>query len=52
MSRPVVLKVGGIAPKGAILKGRGAKKLKGVVGGQNNTKGENNTKEGKTTQTL
>jgi len=38
----VVLKVGGIAPKGAILRGKGAKKTKGATGGQNTTKGGEN----------
>jgi len=33
------LKVGGIAPLGAILMGKGAKKTKGAIGGRNNTKG-------------
>jgi len=31
--RPVFLKVGGIAPLGAILNGKGAKKPKGAIGG-------------------
>jgi len=35
----VVLKVGGIAHLGTILRGKGAKKSKGSIGGQNNTKG-------------
>jgi len=35
----VVLKVGGFAPLGAILKGKGAKIRKGVIGGQNYAKG-------------
>jgi len=33
LSNPVVLKVGGIAPLGSILMGKGAKKTKGVIGG-------------------
>jgi len=37
-SSAVFLKVGGIAPLGAILRGRRAKKTKGD-GGQNNTNG-------------
>ena len=32
----VVLEVGGIAHLGAILKGKGAKKIKGAIGGQSN----------------
>jgi len=36
---PVFLKVGGIAPLGAILNGKVAKKTKGAIGGRNNTKG-------------
>jgi len=35
----VVLKVGGIAPLGVILLGKGAQKTKGAIGEQNNTKG-------------
>jgi len=35
----VFLKVGGIAPLGVVLKGKGAKKIKWAIGGQNNTKG-------------
>jgi len=35
----VVLKVGGIAPLGAILRGKGTKKTKGVIGERNNTEG-------------
>ena len=35
----VVLKVGGISPLGAILRGKGEKIPKGVIGGQNYTKG-------------
>jgi len=35
----VVLKVGGIATLGVMLRGKGAKKTNGAVGGQNNTKG-------------
>jgi len=35
----VVLKVGGIAPLGAILMGNGVKKTKGSIGERNNTKG-------------
>jgi len=35
----VFLKVGGIAPLGAILMGKGAKKSKGAIGGRKNTKG-------------
>jgi len=35
----VALKVGGIAPLGAILRVKGAKKLKWAIEGQNNTKG-------------
>ena len=38
-SGSVFLKVGGIAPLGAIWKGKGAKKTKGAVGGRSNTKG-------------
>jgi len=38
----VFLKVGGIAPLGAILMGKGAKKTKGAIGGRNNTKGGGN----------
>ena len=38
-SNPVFLKVGGIAPLGAILNGKGANKTKGAIGGRNNTKG-------------
>jgi len=37
--RSVVLKVGGIAPLGAILSEKGANKTKGAIGGRNNTKG-------------
>jgi len=33
----VFLKVGGIAPWGAILMGKGAKKTKEVIGGRKNT---------------
>jgi len=32
--RTVVLKVGGIAPLGTILRGKGAKKTKGAIGGR------------------
>jgi len=35
----VFLKVGGIAPLGAILRGKGAEKIKGAIGGKNNAKG-------------
>jgi len=38
VSAPVVHKVGGIAPKGAILRGKGMKKSKRAVEEQNNTK--------------
>jgi len=38
--RPVVLKVGGIAPLGAILRGKGVNKTKRAIGGKNNTKGK------------
>jgi len=34
----VFLKVGGIAPLGAILMGKGAKKSKGAIGGRKSTK--------------
>jgi len=37
-STPVVLKVGVIAPLGAILMGKGAKKTKEAIEGRNNTK--------------
>jgi len=37
--RTAVLKVGGIAPLGAILRSNGAKKTTRTIGGQNNTKG-------------
>jgi len=37
--RAVFLKVGGIAPLGAILNGKGAKKPKGATGGRNNING-------------
>jgi len=50
-SSPVFFKVGGIAPLGAILMGKGAKKTKGAIGERNNTKGDdrerNNTKGAK-----
>jgi len=36
---PVFLKVGGIAPLGAILNGKGAKQTKEATGGRNNIKG-------------
>jgi len=35
----VFLKVGGIAPLGAILMGKGAKRAKGAIGGRKNAKG-------------
>ena len=38
-SRSVILKVGKIAPLGAISKDKGAKKTKGVIGGQKIMKG-------------
>jgi len=38
-SSSVFHRVGGIAPSGAILRGKGAKKAKGTIGGQNNTNG-------------
>jgi len=38
-SKTVVLKVGGIALLGVILRGNGVKKSKGVIGKQNNTRG-------------
>jgi len=34
LSNPVVLKVGGIAPLVAILMDKGAKKVKGAIGGE------------------
>jgi len=37
--KAVFLKVGVIAPLGAILNGKGTKKSKGAIGGRNNTKG-------------
>jgi len=37
----VVLKVGGIAPLGAIVKGKGEKKRKGAIGGKTTLRGEN-----------
>ena len=38
-SRPVILKVGEIAPLGAISKDKGAKKTKGAIGGRKIMKG-------------
>jgi len=37
--RPVILKVGGIAPLGAILNGKWAKKSKGSIGGETTQRG-------------
>ena len=39
MSKPVILKVGEIAPLGAISKDKGAKKTKGAIGGRKIMKG-------------
>ena len=39
LSNPVVLKVGGIAPLGAILMGKGAKKIKGRYGAKQHKQG-------------
>jgi len=43
LSNPVFLKVGGIAPLGAILMGKGAKK-QGGDRGRNNTNGDENAR--------
>jgi len=42
--KAVVLKVGGIAPLGAILMGKGAKKTKGTIGGAKQHKGSENAR--------
>jgi len=40
LTKPVFLKVNGIATQGAILMGKGAEKAKGVIGGQKTRRGQ------------
>jgi len=40
LSKPVVLKMGGIAPLGAILMGKGAKETKGAIGAKQHKRGQ------------